>query len=203
MSRVASIAEQARDAGLKSKVPFLVTPGSELIRATIERDGVQDTLESVGATVLANACGPCIGQWKRDDPPTEDNAILTSFNRNFKARNDGNLKTMNFLASPEIVTAMAFSGDLNFNPTTDTISTPNGPFRFSPPQGDRLPPSGYAPGDLSYSPSPTPEPSAETQVVIDPSSQRLEVLQPFGSNIAGGRSELPEMTCLMRVRGKW
>ncbi|ORX40896.1 aconitate hydratase [Kockovaella imperatae] len=202
MSRVASIAEQAKQAGLKSKVPFLVTPGSELIRATIERDGVQETLESVGATVLANACGPCIGQWKRNDSPKEDNAILTSFNRNFKARNDGNLKTMNFLASPEIVTAMAFSGDLNFNPTTDTIETPNGPFRFSPPQGDRLPPSGYTPGDLSYSPSPTPTPSPDTPVVIDPSSQRLEVLQPFKSNFDNGRGELPEMTCLMRVRGK-
>lgn len=116
---MASIAEQAKAAGLKSKVPFLVTPGSELIRATIERDGLQSTLEDVGATVLANACGPCIGQWKRDEKKGEDNAILTSFNRNFKARNDGNLKTMNFLASPEIVTAMAFSGDLNFNPVTD------------------------------------------------------------------------------------
>ena len=98
---------------------------------------------------------------------------------------------------------MAFSGDLNFNPTTDTIPTPNGPFRFSPPQGDRLPPSGYTPGDLSYSPSPTPTPSPETQVVINPSSQRLEVLEPFGSNFTDGQGELPEMTCLMRVRGKW
>ena len=93
MSRVTSIARQAEEAGLKSKVPFMVTPGSELIRATIERDGLQEVLENVGATVLANACGPCIGQWKRDEKKGEDNAILTSFNRNFKARNDGNLKT--------------------------------------------------------------------------------------------------------------
>ncbi|KAI9637169.1 aconitate hydratase [Dioszegia hungarica] len=202
MSRVASIAQQAKDAGLKSKVPFLVTPGSELIRATVERDGLQSTLEDVGATVLANACGPCIGQWKRDEKKGEDNAILTSFNRNFKARNDGNLRTMNFLASPEIVTAMAFSGSLNFNPVTDSIPTPSGPFRFSPPTGDRLPPSGYTPGDLSYAPSPSPVPRGETEIAISPTSARLEVLEPFASNFKGGKGELPELTCLMRVRGK-
>jgi homoaconitase len=221
MSRVASIAEQAKAAGLKSKVPFLVTPGSELIRATIERDGLQGTLESVGATVLANACGPCIGQWKREEKKGEDNAILTSFNRNFKARNDGNLKTserrlsrcillyhwltlaiVNFLASPEIVTAMAFSGDLNFNPITATIPTPSGPFKFSPPSGDRLPPTGYTPGDLSYAPNPSPMPVPETDIAISPSSSRLEILEPFESNIRDGKGELPEMTCLMRVRGK-
>ncbi|WWC92543.1 aconitate hydratase, mitochondrial [Kwoniella dendrophila CBS 6074] len=201
MSRVASIAEQAKAAGLKSKVPFLVTPGSELIRATVEKDGLQDTLESVGATVLANACGPCIGQWKRDEHKGEDNAILTSFNRNFKARNDGNLKTMNFLASPEIVTAMAFSGDLNFNPTTDSIPTPNGPFKFTPPSGDRLPPTGYSAGDLSYAPSPSPSPEPSTEIAISPSSTRLEILEPFGTNFSGN-GELPKMTCLMRVKGK-
>ncbi|ODN77815.1 aconitate hydratase, mitochondrial [Cryptococcus amylolentus CBS 6039] len=202
MSRVASIAEQAKAAGLTSKVPFLVTPGSELIRATIERDGLQSTLESVGATVLANACGPCIGQWKREEKKGEDNAILTSFNRNFKARNDGNLKTMNFLASPEIVTAMAFSGDLNFNPMTDSIPTPNGPFKFKAPSGDRLPPTGYTPGDLSYAPSPSPVPIGETEIAISPSSTRLEILEPFGTNFPEGNAELEGMTCLMRVRGK-
>jgi homoaconitase len=202
MSRVASIAEQAKAAGLTSKVPFLVTPGSEMIRATIERDGLQGTLESVGATVLANACGPCIGQWKRDDKQGEDNAILTSFNRNFKARNDGNLKTMNFLASPEIVTAMAFSGDLNFNPMTDSIETPNGPFKFQPPSGDRLPPQGYTGGDLSFAPTPSPKPVPETEIAISPSSTRLEILEPFGSAFANGPTELPELTCLLRVRGK-
>ncbi|ORY21158.1 putative aconitate hydratase [Naematelia encephala] len=201
MSRVASIARQAKEAGLTSKVPFLVTPGSELIRATIERDGLQGTLEDVGATVLANACGPCIGQWKRDEKKGEDNAILTSFNRNFKARNDGNLKTMNFLASPEIVTAMAFSGDLTFNPTTDSIETPNGPFRFSAPTGERLPPSGYIPGDLSYAPSPLPVPVPETEIAISPSSSRLEILEPFGTNFPSGSGELSGR-CLMRVRGK-
>ncbi|CAK9783016.1 putative aconitate hydratase [Cutaneotrichosporon oleaginosum] len=202
MSRVASIAEQAKAAGLSSKVPFLVTPGSEMIRATIERDGLQGTLESVGATVLANACGPCIGQWKRDDKQGEDNAILTSFNRNFKARNDGNLKTMNFLASPEIVTAMAFSGDLNFNPMTDSIETPNGPFKFQPPSGDRLPPQGYTGGDLSFAPTPSPKPVPETEIAISPTSTRLEILEPFGTAFADGPAELPELTCLLRVRGK-
>ncbi|WVO18161.1 aconitate hydratase, mitochondrial [Cryptococcus depauperatus] len=202
MSRVASIAEQAKAAGLRSKVPFLVTPGSELIRATIERDGLQGTLETVGATVLANACGPCIGQWRRDEKKGEENAILTSFNRNFKARNDGNMKTMNFLASPEIVTAMAFSGDLNFNPVTDSIPTPNGPFKFEPPSGDRLPPSGYTPGDLTYTPSVSPKPEPQTEIVISPSSIRLEILEPFGTNFPLGGGELTELTCLMRVRGK-
>jgi homoaconitase len=202
MSRVTSIAEQAKAAGLASKVPFLITPGSEMIRATIERDGLQGKLEAVGGTVLANACGPCIGQWKRDEKKGEDNAILTSFNRNFKARNDGNLKTMNFLASPEIVTAMAFSGDLNFNPMTDSIETPNGPFKFQPPSGDRLPVSGYIPGNLEFSPSPMPAPQPETEIAISPSSTRLEILEPFGSVFANGSAELPELTCLLRVRGK-
>lgn len=109
MTRVDSIARQAREHGLKAKTPFMVTPGSELINATIERDGVKDSLVSVGATVLANACGPCIGQWERTDRKGQDNAILTSFNRNFRGRNDGNRQTMNFLASPDIVTAMVSS----------------------------------------------------------------------------------------------
>ena len=110
---------------------------------------------------------------------------------------------MNFLASPEIVTAMAFSGDLNFNPTTDSIPLPSGgSFRFTPPSGDRLPPSGYTPGDLSYSPAPNPAPVPETQIAIAPESTRLEILEPFGSVFANGPCEFPEMKCLMRVRGK-
>ena len=129
-------------------------------------------------------------------------ASLTAFNRNFKARNDGNLRTMNFLASPEIVTAMAFSGSLTFNPAVDSIDTPNGPFRFTPPSGDRLPPTGYTPGDLSYAPSPSPEPQPDTEIAIAPTSGRLEILEPFGSNVKDGQGELGEMTCLMRVRGK-
>jgi homoaconitase len=204
MSRVASIARQAREAGLTTKVPFMVTPGSELIRATIERDGLQEALEGVGATVLANACGPCIGQWKRTEKQGEENAILTSFNRNFKARNDGNLKTMNFLASPEIVTAMAFAGDLAFNPMTDSLKTADGKeFRFDPPSGIKLPAAGFTPGDLAFGPTPSPEPQPETEIAIDPKSSRLEVLAPFPSFFENGPAELPSMKCLMRVRGKW
>jgi homoaconitase len=203
MSRVASIAQQARDAGLKVKVPFMVTPGSELIRATIERDGLQEVLEDVGAKVLANACGPCIGQWKRTEKQGEENAILTSFNRNFKARNDGNLKTMNFLASPELVTAMSFSGSLDFNPMTDSLTDKDGnPFKFTAPYGTKLPVNGFTPGDLAYSPNNSPEPVPETEIAISPSSDRLEVLAPFPSFFESGPAELPSMKCLMRVRGK-
>lgn len=108
-----------------------------------------------------------------------------------------------YYADPEVVSQMAFSGDLNFNPVTDSIATPSGPFRFSPPSGDRLPPTGYAPGDLSYAPSPSPEPVPETEIAISPSSTRLEILEPFGTNFPSGTSELSDLTCLMRVKGKW
>ncbi|CAE6513077.1 unnamed protein product, partial [Rhizoctonia solani] len=191
MSRVTSIARQAKAAGLKAAVPFLCTPGSEQIRATIERDGLTESLQGIGATVLANACGPCI-------------AILTSFNRNFKARNDANSLTMNFLASPEVVTAMSISGKLSFNPMTDSIMTPSGEeFKFSPPTGDTLPKAGFASGDLAYAPMPNPEPYPETEVAIKETSSRLQVLKPFESPFAGqSEKELKGMVCLMRVRGK-
>ncbi|KDQ17734.1 hypothetical protein BOTBODRAFT_29890 [Botryobasidium botryosum FD-172 SS1] len=204
MSRVASLTRQAKAAGLKAKVPFLCTPGSEQIRATIERDGLTEALEDVGAVVLANACGPCIGQWKRDDRQGEENAILTSFNRNFKARNDANSKTMNFLASPEVVTAMAFSGKLSFDPSKDSLIGADGkPFKFDAPYGSMLPSGGFTPGDLSFQPSPTPAPQPDTPVVIAPTSTRLELLQPFESHFAGrSELELPPLVCLMRVRGK-
>ncbi|KAI0321102.1 aconitate hydratase [Amylostereum chailletii] len=207
MTRVADLARQAKAAGLTSKVPFLCTPGSEQIRATMERDQVTEVLQDVGAVVLANACGPCIGQWKRDDKKDEENAILTSFNRNFKSRNDGNRLTMNFLASPTIVTAMAFSGKLSFNPMTDSIPLPSGEaFKFSPPSGQDLPSTGFTPGNTSYYPSPTPEPLPETDVVIKPDSQRLELLEPFPSPFdlrTNSRGlELPSLKVLMRVRGK-
>lgn len=131
-------------------------------------------------------------------------AILTSFNRNFKSRNDGNRYTMNFLASPTIVTAMAFSGKLSFNPLTDSIPLPSGgTFKFSPPSGQDLPKSGFTPGDLSFYPSPTPAPEPETEVVIKKDSQRLELLEPFPSPFEGSSVlELPPLRILMRVRGK-
>ncbi|GJE85971.1 aconitate hydratase [Phanerochaete sordida] len=206
MTSVADLARQAKQAGLKAKIPFLCTPGSEQIRATMERDQVTDALEEVGATVLANACGPCIGQWKRDEKQGEENAILTSFNRNFKSRNDGNSKTMNFLASPTVVTAMAFSGKLSFNPITDSLTLPSGEqFKFKPPQGQDLPSAGFTPGRTSFYPSPVPEPQPETEVVIRKDSQRLEILEPFDSPFGPHNPrglELPACKVLMRVRGK-
>ncbi|KAG8219978.1 aconitate hydratase [Butyriboletus roseoflavus] len=206
LTRVAEIAEQAQSAGLTAKVPFLCTPGSEQIRATMERDGITNTLQGVGVVVLANACGPCIGQWKREDSKSEENAILTSFNRNFKSRNDGNRYTMNFLASPTIVTAMAFSGKLTFNPMNDAISLPDGQlFKFSPPSGQDLPTEGFALGNTDYYPSPMPEPQPETQVIINKDSQRLEILEPFPSHFGPQNPrglELPSLKVLMRVRGK-
>jgi aconitase A len=210
LTRVVSIAKQAEAKGLKAVTPFMCTPGSELINATIERDGLKSTLESVGATVLANACGPCIGQWDRKDCQGEENAILTSFNRNFKGRNDANKKTMNFLASPDIVTAMAFSGKLSFNPITDTLLDSEGnPFKFEPPSGLELPPQGFTEGNTSYLPTSNPTPAPETQIVIDPSSSRLELLEPFAPHWTAeqvadpsAKLEFEGIRCLLRVRGK-
>ena len=133
-------------------------------------------------------------------------AILTSFNRNFRSRNDGNVKTMNFLASPTVVTAISYAGKLSFNPMTDSLATPSGePFKFQPPVGKDLPSAGFTPGDTTYYPKPTPEPEPETEVVIRSSSQRLEILQPFESHFGPHNSrglELPPLKVLMRVRGK-
>ncbi|MEE8115474.1 MAG: aconitase family protein, partial [Gemmatimonadales bacterium] len=140
LSRAASIAKQAADAGLAVRSPLLVSPGSEQIRATTERDGQLTMFKQIGATVLANACGPCIGQWQREDVEAgETNTILTSFNRNFPARNDGNADTLAFIASPELVVAMAFAGVMDFAPRTDALTQNGNEFRFQPPQGDELP----------------------------------------------------------------
>ncbi|EGW34092.1 aconitate hydratase [Spathaspora passalidarum NRRL Y-27907] len=183
MSRAVSIIKQAEAAGLKPKIPFFVTPGSEQIRATIERDGLIDTFEKNGAIVLANACGPCIGQWDRTDVPktsTETNAIFTSFNRNFRARNDGNRNTMNFLTSPDMVTAMIYSGDMNYNPITDSIKLENGEsFKFQPPQGEDLPSHGFIRGREEFYPEANPQPKPEVQVNVSPESDRLQLLDPF------------------------
>ncbi|TFK30638.1 aconitate hydratase [Coprinopsis marcescibilis] len=206
MTAVADLARQANSVGLKTKVPFLCTPGSEQIRATIERDNITKSLEDVGAVVLANACGPCIGQWKRDDKQGEENAILTSFNRNFKSRNDGNKLTMNFLASPVMVTAMAFSGNLSFNPMVDSIPLADGSsFKFSPPTRQDLPEAGFTPGNPEFYPVRNPQPQPKVEIVIKPDSQRLEILEPFGSHFGEHNSrglELPPLKVLLRVRGK-
>ena len=201
MSRVVDIVSQAQKAGIKAKAPFLVTPGSEQIRATIERDGFTETLQASGATVLANACGPCVGQWTRKDIEKdsegnlEANSILTSFNRNFRARNDGNPLTLNFLASPEIVTAMVFAGSITFDPTRDSIDS----FQFKPPTGSQLPASNFTPGDENLIPSADVKPNPDAQVVIDPNSSRLQALEPFGP-FEG--EEFSDIRVLFKVKGK-
>ncbi len=181
MTRAENLVKQASAAGLEPKADFFITPGSEQIRATLARDSTLDTFSSAGGTVLANACGPCIGQWKRTDGVSkgETNAIFSSYNRNFKGRNDGNPQTMNFLASPEIVTAMSYAGTTTFNPLTDTLPTPSGtPFQFSPPTGFDLPRAGFAQGNPEFEPTPgVPEPSHP--IIISPTSDRLAVLEPF------------------------
>jgi homoaconitase len=202
MLRAESLVKQAETAGLKPKVGFYVTPGSEQIRATLERDETLGVFKEAGGIVLANACGPCIGQWKRTDDVEkgDSNAIFTSYNRNFRSRNDGNPETMNFLTSPEIVTAMIYSGSTTFNPLTDSIATPSGEsFKFSPPSGPELPASGFTAGNLDFSPSPTTAPLPETEVAVSPTSSRLALLEPF---LPFGNSELTNLKVLFKVKGK-
>lgn len=201
MSRAASLVRQAEAAGLKPKMPFFVTPGSERIRATIERDGLLEVFERNGAVVLANACGPCIGQWDRLDvekTSSDANAIFTSFNRNFRARNDGNRNTMNFLTSPDVVTAMIYSGDMAYNPVTDAIAHGDGEFRFSPPEGDELPQQGFLEGRAQFYPEASPQPKPEVEVSVDPESDRLQILEPF----APWSGKELTTTVLLKVEGK-
>ncbi|KAI9136886.1 aconitate hydratase 2 [Paraphysoderma sedebokerense] len=203
MTKAVSLVKQARDAGLTPKSEFLVTPGSEQIRATIERDGLIGEFENAGAEVLANACGPCIGQWNRTDLPSstkQTNTILSSFNRNFASRNDGNPNTMNFLASPEIVTAMAFGGSLSFNPITDTITTSSGkPFKFSPPTSHELPAAGFAKGESKYDPPSITPPQPDVQIQIAETSQRLQPI--YNWNSWDGK-EMDGLKVLAKVKGK-
>ncbi len=199
MGRAAELADQARAAGLKVVTPLLVTPGSEQVRATIERDGQMASFQAVGATVLANACGPCIGQWKRDDlKPGESNSILSSFNRNFPKRNDGNATTLSFLASPETVVAYAFAGRLSFNPLTDALPVDGTVFKFSPPQpAPDLPPKGFIKDEHGYVP---PAANGEgVAVKVVPNSERLQVLAPFPPWDGKDYVELP---VLLKAKGK-
>lgn len=179
ISRAAHIARQGLKAGLKAKTPFLVTPGSERIFHTMKRDGFMETFELMGGTVLANACGPCIGQWKRaDGVKGRADSIVSSFNRNFPGRNDGINETLSFLASPEIVTAYAFAGDLAFDPVHGMLKTEDGrELRFQPPQGEELPAKGFAQGEEGFVPS--AEDGDSVMVEIPPGSERLQLLQPF------------------------
>ncbi|KAH7882095.1 aconitase family-domain-containing protein [Phlebopus sp. FC_14] len=199
MSRSASIAREAASHGLEVKSKFTITPGSEQVRATIERDGQIGAFEGVGGLVLANACGPCIGQWDRQDVKKgEVNSIITSYNRNFTGRNDANPATHAFVASPDIVTAMAFAGDLTFNPVTDTLIGADGkPFKFSDPSGNELPPRGYDPGQNTFQEPPTDR--FAVAVAVNPSSDRLQLLQPFQPWDGKTPTDLP---VLIKVKGK-
>ena len=200
MSRAAAVAEQARRRGMKAASPLLVTPGSEQIRATIERDGQMGSLEAIGATVLANACGPCIGQWSR--PELEEgraNTIVTSFNRNFPGRNDGRRQTLNFIGSPELVTALALGGSISFNPLADELVSPDGT-RFvlePPPPAPDVPPGGFSVPRGAFVP-PSRDPGS-VEVELDPSSSRLQRLEPFEP--WDGR-DMERMPVLAKARGK-
>jgi len=202
MTRAEDLVKQAQAAGLTPKAEFFITPGSEQVRATLEDSNTLQTFSKAGGTVLANACGPCIGQWKRTDgvKKGQDNAVLTSYNRNFPGRNDGNARTMNFLASPEIVTAMSFSGSTSFNPMTDTIPMPGGrePFRFEPPRGTELPGSGFSVGNPAFLPT-SAEADSSVQVVVDPDSDRLALLEPFEPF---PENELHCLKVLYKVKGQ-
>jgi len=200
MSRAADIAEQAKKHGIKTKVPLQVTPGSEMIRATIERDGQMQTLKEIGANVLANACGPCIGQWSRPElKKGEPNTIVTSYNRNFPGRNDGRRETMNFIGSPELVIALALGGRLSFNPMKDELTAPDGTkFRLQPPKpAPEVPKTGFAQAkDVYVPPSDNPE---VIEVVIDPASDRLQKLSPFARWDGRDFEKLP---VLAKTKGK-
>ncbi|MGH9073727.1 MAG: aconitate hydratase, partial [Acidimicrobiales bacterium] len=194
ITRAAHVARQARKRGLQARSPLLVTPGSERVRATIERDGLLADLEAIGATVLANACGPCIGQWRRDDVGAgERNAILTSYNRNFPKRNDGNAETLAFIASPETVVAYALAGTLDFDPLTDALD--GAP--LDPPSGEELPDGGFAAGEAGF--VAPPEDGSGVEVVVRADSERLRLLQPFpawdGADLAG-------LPVLLKAKGK-
>ena len=194
MERAAAVARVASAKGLKAKSEFIITPGSEQIRATIERDGQLATFTAIGGNVLANACGPCIGQWKRHDVQKgERNSIITSYNRNFTGRNDGNPETHAFVASPEIVTAFALAGTLSFNPLTDTIEG----VKLDAPSGEELPKRGFLKGEHELVPPATD--GAKIQVSINPKSDRLQALAPFPAWDGG---DLENLHLLIKARGK-
>jgi len=199
LTRAASLAQQAVDKKLVAKAEFTITPGSEQIRYTVSRDGILDTFSEMGGTVLANACGPCIGQWARHtDDPTRKNSIITSFNRNFSKRNDGNPQTHSFVASPEIVTAMAIAGDLTFNPLTDTLTNQDGQeVKLDPPTGVELPPKGFDVEDAGFI-APLAD-GSNVDVTVNPESNRIQLLTPFEPLTA---EKVTNMRTLVKAKGK-
>ena len=200
MSRAADVAEQAKSHGLKAAVPFLVTPGSEQVRATIERDGQMQSLKDINGTVLANACGPCIGQWRRSTAADAvPNTIVTSYNRNFPRRNDGSPTTMNFIGSPEIVTAFALAKRLSFNPLTDTLTGVDGKaFRLDPPKpAPEVPAKDFDSGHATYI-APT-EGGSSIKLEVDPRSERLQLMEPWS---AWDGKDFVDMPVLIKTKGK-
>lgn len=200
MTRAASLARQAAEKKVKAKAEFTITPGSEQVRYTVERDGVLKDFEAIGGVVLANACGPCIGQWSRHRSGGNDqpNTIVTSFNRNFAKRNDGNAKTHAFVASPEIVTALALAGRLDFNPLTDSLTSETGQaVMLEPPSGEELPAKGFACEDPGYA-APAPDGSG-VKVDVSPASERLQLLDPFS---AWEGTDLKGLRLLLKAKGK-
>jgi len=199
LTRAASIARQAKAKNLRTRSEFIITPGSEMIRFTTGRDGILADFEAIGGRVMANACGPCIGQWKRHtDDPDRKNSIITSFNRNFAKRNDGNPNTHGFVASPEIVTAMSIAGDLTFNPLTDTLLNENGEHvRLDLPEGLELPPRGFEVDDPGFLAPPAN--SSDIEVAVSGSSERLQLLQPFE---AWNGKDLKGLFLLIKTMGK-
>ncbi len=200
MSRAASLAEQAKAKGIKAKIPLLVTPGSEQIRGTIERDGQMNSLIEIGATVLANACGPCIGQWNRPElEKDQQNTIVTTFNRNFPGRNDGRRSTLNFIGSPEMIIALALGGKLSFNPLKDELTAADGTkFKLEPPKpAPEVPEEGFMrPEGIFVAP---PTNSDDIEVIIDPSSKRLQRLEPFPKWDGKDFEEIP---IIVKAKGK-
>ena len=200
MSRAADVAEQAKAHGIKTAVPFLVTPGSEQVRATIERDGQMQSLKDINGVVLANACGPCIGQWRRANEMVGiPNTIVTSYNRNFPRRNDGQPTTMNFIGSTELVTALALAGRLSFNPLTDTLAGADGkPFKLEPPKpAPEVPAQSFARGRSAY--IAPPEDGSNIALKVDPHSERLQLLEPWP---AWDGNDFLDMPVLMKTKGK-
>ncbi|MDX2069658.1 MAG: aconitate hydratase [Haliscomenobacter sp.] len=199
LDRAASVARQAKAKKLVAKAEFTITPGSEQIRYTVNRDGQLATFEEIGGVVMANACGPCIGQWSRHtDDPTRANSIITSFNRNFSKRNDGNPQTRSFVASPEIVTAFAIAGDLTFNPLTDTLINEDGvAVKLDPPSGAELPAKGFAVEDAGYQ-APAAD-SSQVVISVSPTSSRLQLLTPF---VPITNDQVKGMRILIKAKGK-
>jgi len=199
IGRAANIARQASARGLRVKTPLMITPGSEQVRATIERDGLLNDLEAIGATVLANACGPCIGQWQRDDIATgESNTIVSSFNRNFPARNDGNASTLSFIGSPDTVVALALGGRLDFDFTREALTAPDGSsVTLEAPTADDLPSKGFDPGESGFV-APAADPST-VEIVVSPTSDRLQLLEPFA---AWDGKDYTGLRVLLKAAGK-